>query len=117
MKEHGMNSLHYVLVGHFAKDILPDGGYMLGGTAFYSGVQAHRLGNRVSIISSTGDDLVLDSLPNGITCYIQPAPQSTTFENIYDAQGNHRTFVIFASGKSIHVTLISSPTHIHLSEG
>jgi sugar/nucleoside kinase (ribokinase family) len=77
-------------VGHFAKDILPDGGYMLGGTAFYSGVQAHRLGNRVSIISSTADDLPLDSLPDGITCYIQPAPQSTTFENIYDAHG-HRT--------------------------
>jgi sugar/nucleoside kinase (ribokinase family) len=85
-----MTALHTVLVGHFAKDILPDGGYMLGGTVFYSGVQSQKLGNRVTIISSKGDDLALDALPADIQVHIQASPKSTTFENIYDAQG-HRT--------------------------
>ncbi len=86
-------TLHYVLVGHFAKDILPDGGYTVGGTVFYSGIQAHRLGNRVTIISSKADDLALSSLPTDITCHILASPTSTTFENIYDAHGNRVQYV------------------------
>lgn len=83
---------HYAIVGHFAKDIVP-GGYQLGGAVFYSGVQAARLGAQVSVISSAGADLDLSQLEPGITPYVQPAPESTTFENIYDSEGRRTQYL------------------------
>lgn len=110
--------LHYVLVGHFAKDILSNGEHTLGGTVFYSGIQAHRLGNRVTIISSKADDLALTSLPSDITCYIQPAPQSTTFENIYDVQGNRIQYLHDRANRLLPQdapSLTIKPDILHLS--
>lgn len=97
---------HYVLVGHFAKDVLADGGHALGGTVFYSGVQAYRLGNRVSIISSCADDLSLDALPRPIQTYIHPAPHSTTFENVYDTQGKRTQY---AHARALMLTPQTAP--------
>ena len=80
-------TFHYVLAGTLTKDIIP-GGYTPGGTVFYSGVQAKRLGAEVSIISTAEAGIDLSALESGIKTYIQESPQSTTFENVYDALGN-----------------------------
>jgi len=82
-----MPPIHYVLVGTFTKDLIP-GGYTLGGTVFYSGVQGKRLGAEVSVISTAQPDIDLSALDAGIQTYVQESPESTTFENVYDEQGN-----------------------------
>src|SRR5215468_5535364 len=101
-----MSVIHYVLVGHFAKDILADGRYTLGGTAFYSGTQAARLGVKVSVISSAGPDLDLSPVKKDMECHILPAPESTTFENIYDAEGNRTQHL---HGRALFLTPAAAP--------
>jgi sugar/nucleoside kinase (ribokinase family) len=85
--------MHYVIAGTFTKDLLPQGGYTLGGTVFYGGVQAQRLGVQVSIISTAEPDIDLSPLGGTIPCYIQPSAQSTTFTNVYDAQGTRTQYL------------------------
>jgi len=79
---------HYVLVGTLTKDALPDGGYILGGTVFYSGVQARRLAADVTVITTAEPDINLSAVEAGTVVHIQESPESTTFENIYDDEGN-----------------------------
>ena len=79
---------HYVLVGTYTKDSLPEGGYILGGTVFYSGVQARRLGAEVTVISTAEPDINLSAVEPGTAVHIQESPESTIFENIYDDEGN-----------------------------
>ena len=79
---------HYVLAGTFTKDVLPEGGYTLGGTVFYSGVQARRLGADVTVISTAEADIDLSAVEAGTVIHLQASPESTTFENIYDEGGN-----------------------------
>ncbi|MFP4322952.1 MAG: PfkB family carbohydrate kinase [Anaerolineales bacterium] len=81
-------AIRYTLVGAFAQDKQPTGDYQLGGTVFYSGVQAARLGAQVNIISSAAPDIDLSALDPGILAHLQPALHSTIFENRYDDAGN-----------------------------
>jgi sugar/nucleoside kinase (ribokinase family) len=107
---------HYVLVGTFTKD-LTETGYILGGTVFYGGVQAKRLGVEVSIISTAQPDINLSALDPGIQVHLQASPESTIFKNVYDAEGNR---VQFLSGKANALqpqsapTLASPPDILHL---
>lgn len=99
--------IHYVIAGHFAKDLVPGGGYQLGGAVFYSGVQGRRLGVDVSVISSAAADLDLSVLEPGMQAYVKPSPVSTTFENIYDGQGNRTQYV---RGKALPLLPEEAPT-------
>ena len=73
----------FVIIGHITQDMLPEGGFNLGGTVSYAATTAHRLGYRVGVITSTGPDLdVAQVLPYAqVIC--QPARFTTVFENIY----------------------------------
>lgn len=108
--------MHYVLVGTFTKDLIPDG-YTPGGTVFYSGVQARRLGLAVTIISTAEADFDISTLEPGTVTHIQPSPQSTTFNNVYDAQGN-RVQYLTARADPLQVdaapALASPPDILHL---
>ena len=92
----------YVIVGHFSRDVVPDG-FRLGGTAAYSGLAAARLGCRVGVLTSAGPDLdvvaelrgaatralgvndAVGPLGSGarIEVAVVAAPISTSFENVY----------------------------------
>lgn len=85
-------TIHYTVVGHFAKDLVPEG-YRLGGAVFYSGMQAYYLGAKVSLITSAAGDIDTSLMPPEIKQFIQPAPESTTFENVYDELGNRTQHV------------------------
>lgn len=101
------NPLHYVVVGHFIKDIVPDG-HQLGGTVYYSGTQAARLGVKVTIISSAGSDLEADiaALDPRIETHVKPAPESTSFENIYDEGGNRQQYT---RGRALPLVAAEAP--------
>jgi sugar/nucleoside kinase (ribokinase family) len=84
----------YLVIGNVTKDLLPDGGYSLGGTATYSAVAALRLGLHVGVLTSTSPDLALfpDVAQNGHRLSVQrlASEHATTFQNFYDASGRRQ---------------------------
>ncbi len=46
----------YLLVGNVTKDNIPQGA-ILGGTCSYSAVTAHKLAQRVALVTRTGPDI------------------------------------------------------------
>lgn len=81
----------YLVLGHVAKDLLPDGGSMPGGTVTYAAITAQRLGLQAAILTSMSPDdaALLDAARSeGVWIRCVPSPQTTTFSNVYDAQGN-----------------------------
>jgi 1D-myo-inositol 3-kinase len=81
-----------VVIGHATRDLLPDGGWRLGGGVAYAGVTAQRLGLRVGVITSAPADVLSalqDALPDAAILNL-PARVATTFENIYDTTGRRQ---------------------------
>lgn len=80
-----MEPVDYLVIGHVAHDLTPDG-WRLGGTVAYSALTAHALGLRVGVVTAVGGETSLAAL-NDIPVISIESPQSTTFENIYTEQG------------------------------
>ncbi len=80
-----LQPVDYLVVGHVAMDITPNG-LRLGGTVAYAGLTAHALGLRVGIVTSHGSRADLTPL-NRIPLISIPADHSTTFENIKTENG------------------------------
>ena len=76
------NAVDYLIIGNITKDIIPDGA-MLGGTSSYSAVTAHRLEQRVGVVSRVAHDAPSLDVLDGIAFHALPAEHSTTFENVY----------------------------------
>ena len=80
-----LEPVDYLVIGHVARDLTASGP-RLGGTAAFSALTARALGLRVGIVTSAGADVPLDAL-SGIPTITIPSEHSTTFENIYSADG------------------------------
>jgi len=78
----------FLTIGHVTKDLLPDGGYTIGGTVTYASATARGLGASVAVLTSAPVDLDLSSALRGADVHVVPSPTATTFENIY--QGGQR---------------------------
>ena len=76
----------FLAIGHVTKDLLPSGGYTIGGTATYASLAARKLGLSVAVLTSTSPDLDLAALMPDIRWHIVPSPTATTFENIYEGE-------------------------------
>ena len=75
----------YLMLGHFTRDLLPDGSIAPGGTAFYAARTADKLGQRVAVVSAPAD-LPAD-WPASIDLSFRPALSPPTFENRYTPEG------------------------------
>ena len=93
----------YLVVGHVAHD-LTSNGPRLGGTAAYAALTAQALGYRVGIVTSAGPETSLQAL-DGIPVFSVESPRSTTYENIYTAQGR----VQYLRARASHIDLNSVP--------
>jgi len=82
-------AIDYLLIGHLSEDRTPDG-ITLGGTVCYSGLTAHALGHSVGLITAASEQVDLRPLDD-LTLVVKPSPQSTSFENIYTAEGRIQT--------------------------
>jgi 1D-myo-inositol 3-kinase len=84
--------LSYLLIGHLTADLVPEGGRRLGGTVSYAARTASAFGLPVRLLTSAAEnEPLLDELqPFVAEQVILPAQATSTFENIYDADG-HRT--------------------------
>lgn len=97
--------LDYLIIGHVARDITPDG-WTWGGTAYYSAIAAQRLGARVGVVTATAEADELRSVLPGIDLHIVPTERTTTFENRY--RGNQREQILHHAAPPL--TLADIPT-------
>jgi sugar/nucleoside kinase (ribokinase family) len=78
----------YLVIGHITQDLTRDGP-RLGGTATYSALIAHALGLRVGVVTSANESTSLKSF-DGIQIIRIPSEHITTFENIYNSDGERK---------------------------
>jgi sugar/nucleoside kinase (ribokinase family) len=75
----------YVVVGHCALDLQPDGSFLPGGTALYSALTAARMGMRTAVLTAGNPAALAPALApfrDAFAIHILPTPATTTFENI-----------------------------------
>lgn len=78
-----------LLIGHATRDLVPEGGWRVGGTVVYAAVTALRLGKRPAIVTAAAPDVLaaLAALAPQIPVAAVASPTSTTFENRYAPDG------------------------------
>jgi sugar/nucleoside kinase (ribokinase family) len=107
-------AVDYLIIGHIAKDML-DTGFRLGGTAIYASLTASSLGLKTGIVTSGDASLDLSVLKN-IPVVMQPSSHSTTFKNIYTAEG--RVQYIYHTASQLHLDMVPSawryPKIVHI---
>jgi 1D-myo-inositol 3-kinase len=83
----------YVVVGHCALDVQPDGSFLPGGTVLYSALTAARMGMHVGILTAGDPAAVTAALApfdGSFAIHILPAAATTTFENIPTPAGRRQ---------------------------
>ncbi len=82
-----MHPLDYLAVGHITKDLTPTGP-RLGGTVSFAALTASALGLQAGIVTSISEDMhpLLEPIAD-LQLEALPAPFTSTFENIYRADG------------------------------
>jgi sugar/nucleoside kinase (ribokinase family) len=79
----------YLIIGHVSHDLTPEG-FVTGGTVSYSGLTAQALGCKTCVVTSAGADFdPVVELP-GLKVHVIPAADTTTFDNIYTAEGRQQ---------------------------
>ncbi len=84
----------YVVVGHCALDVQPDGSYLPGGTALYGALTAARMGMRAAMLTAGDPAALAPALApyrDAFRLHILPTPATTIFENIPTPQGRRQT--------------------------
>lgn len=82
--------MDYLIIGHVTQDLLPDGGFTIGGTATFATRTALALGCRTGVVTSASPDLDLTPPLSGSEVMRLPAAATTTFENIYTPSGREQ---------------------------
>lgn len=97
-----------LLIGAATRDLQPDGGWRLGGTVVFAALTAARLGLRAAIVTSGPPDVLraLAAAAPEVAVAAIPAPDATTFENVYDAAGHRRQYL---RGRAAPLTLDAVP--------
>ncbi len=90
----------YLIIGHVTKDAVPEGS-ILGGTCSYSGVTAHKLGERVAAVTRAGPDIPSTDIFEGVEVELMSDSCSTTFENRY--QGGVREQSLYSVSGSLAI--------------
>jgi sugar/nucleoside kinase (ribokinase family) len=82
----------FVVIGHASRDLLPAGGWRLGGTVTFAALAAQRLGLRAGIVTSASPDVLeaMKAALPGVAIAARPADVSTTFENIYSGSSRRQ---------------------------
>jgi pfkB family carbohydrate kinase len=106
----------YTTVGHVTVDVMSDGSRRPGGSAFYSGLQAARLGQRTLILTQ-GDPRELAELMephrSELELEILPAAQTTTLST--QGSGDERTQRVLAWAGPIAEDLPIDTRILHLA--
>lgn len=84
-----------LVIGHMTADLTPAGERRLGGTAAYASRTAHALGLQVRLLTSVahGEPLLETLRPDLQEVCVVPSGSTSTFENIYDANGKRTQYL------------------------
>ena len=88
----------FLVIGHVTRD-LQEGGYTIGGTVTFASLTARNLGQRTAVITSASPDLGFAPLYQGIEVLRLPSPLTTTFQNLYSADGTRTQFLRAVAGQ------------------
>lgn len=83
-----------LLIGPAARDLMPGGGWRLGGTVTYAALTALRLGLHPAVVTSGPEDVLAalrETLP-GVPVTALACDEATTFENVY-VRGGRRQYL------------------------
>jgi sugar/nucleoside kinase (ribokinase family) len=94
-------AVDYLIIGNVTKDLLPDGGFTIGGTVTYSARTALAMDCRVTVVTSAAQDLDLGHVWCGIEVERLPSENTLTFENIYTPAGREQFLHAVASPLSL----------------
>jgi 1D-myo-inositol 3-kinase len=102
------SELDMLIIGPATRDLLPEGGWRLGGTALYAALAASRLGLRAGVVTRGPAEVVeaLRAAVPGALISAQVSGEATTFENVYDADGSRRQYL---RGRSDMLTAVDVP--------
>ena len=110
-------SVDYLIIGNVTQDLLPDGGFTIGGTVTYSARTALALGRRVVAVTSADPALDLDPVLSGIEVARWPSENTLTFENIYTPAGREQ--FLHALGAPLNLEAVPhdwrQPAIVHLA--
>ncbi len=89
----------YTTLGHVTCDVLADGSRRPGGTAFYSALQAARLGLRALVLTQ-GDPAKIEALlapyRDELELMVIPAEQTTTLQTVGEGLERHQRLLAWA---------------------
>ena len=74
----------FIAIGHLCCDIL-DGSCMLGGSASYASLTAHRLGRRVGVVTAAGDNFPFMEAFKGIMLKNVGSPSTVRLQTLWDS--------------------------------
>jgi 1D-myo-inositol 3-kinase len=106
----------YTTVGHVTIDVLEDGSRRAGGAAFYSALQASRLGRRTLILTrgvAHEIEAVIEPYRDELQLRILPAQQTTTLRTL--GSGSARTQRVLAWAGPISDDLALDTSILHLA--
>lgn len=81
---------NFVTIGHIAKDLLPDGSFVPGGTVTFASITARNLGERAAILTAAPHELRTHPLYHDIEIRGPETKIATIFENIYQPWGREQ---------------------------
>ena len=113
-----LTSFDYTTVGHVTVDVMPDGSRRVGGTAFYSALQAARLGLRTLILTAGRVDEVealLAPYRDELQLEILPAPHTTTLHTSGSGAARSQRVLAWAGPIGDRAQLELSSTILHLA--
>jgi sugar/nucleoside kinase (ribokinase family) len=105
----------YTTLGHVTVDVLPDGSSRPGGTAFYSALQAARLGKRALIItrgSPRGLEQLLEPYLQELELRVVPAPATTTLSTTGTGETRRQRMLAWAGPLSEDIEVDSTILHL-----
>lgn len=83
-----MPAVHYLAIGHLARDLTPTG-WRVGGTSAFAALTAHALGYTPGLLSAHTADLTDPALAD-LPQHRVDSPHCTTFENVYTPAGRQQ---------------------------
>ena len=83
----------FLVAGHVVQDLLPGGGWRLGGAAAYASLLARNLGLRTAILTACSQDVEIEALLPGIEVIRVPSDSTTQMRNVYHSGGRREQWV------------------------
>jgi sugar/nucleoside kinase (ribokinase family) len=105
----------YVTVGHVTIDVLADGTQRAGGSAFYSALQASRLGLRTLIVTRgvpAEIERMLEPYRGELSLQIEPAGQTTTLQTSGAGAARSQRMLTWAGPIADELSLETSILHL-----